>query len=483
MAPRDGLLEKGIWADITPDSKGPLLERVTKNAVDYLRPSFFSQFWKTTPGRTAKLRRTAYLDGLRGFAAFMVYWGHHHLWSRDAIHIDRIWDNGFGYEHKYYFATLPGIRTFFNGGHYAVTVFFVISGYVLAAKPLSLMHAGNQAQIGENVGSALFRRWLRLFLPLIATTLCYLTFLHVFNIAGSVPQMKSTYREELWTWYLEMKHFSFVFKEGGDPWFSYNFHAWSIPVEFRGSICIYTVLLAISRCSRNARLSIEAALIFYFMYIVDGWYCALFMGGLLLCDLDLLAEEDNLPQWIQSLAPAKKIISYVALSISLFLGGVPSMNNDINNLRKSPGWYHLSFLKPQAVYDYKWFFLFWASTTLVATIPRIPWLKRFFETRFCQYLGRISFAFYLVHGPVLWTLGDRLYAASGWIRVSHAQNFPGWINAFPCSKRGPLGLEPAFVVPHLILLPLTLWLAELVTKMFDEPSVRFPQWLYKRTLA
>jgi peptidoglycan/LPS O-acetylase OafA/YrhL len=60
---------------------------------------------------------------------------------------------------------------------------------------------------------------------------------------------------------------------------SYNFPTWSIPVEFRGSIIIYTTILAFSRCSKNMRLFGMVGLIFYFMYIVDGWFGSLFMAG------------------------------------------------------------------------------------------------------------------------------------------------------------------------------------------------------------
>lgn len=53
----------------------------------------------------------------------------------------------------------------------------------------------------------------------------------------------------------------------------------------------------------------------------------------------------------------------------------------------------------------------------------------------------------------------------------------------PLSKAGPFCMEIAFLVPNLILLPMTLYLAEIVTRVFDEPSVRFPQWLLKKTLG
>jgi peptidoglycan/LPS O-acetylase OafA/YrhL len=433
---------------------------------------------KTGGTQPEKLRPTAYLDGLRGFAAFLVYWHHHELWAHVPVQGMSL-ESSFGYDGLHYFAAFPGVRNFFHGGHFAVATFFVISGYVLSAKPLSLIHAGEQAKLADNVGSALFRRWLRLYIPLICTTFIYMTIVHAFGIWIDSRPAKANYLVAIWDWYCEVKNFSFIFHNGKVGWLSYNFHLWSIPVEFKGSIVIYTSLLAFSRCPRNARLWCEAALVFYFIYVVDGWYCAFFTGGMLLNDLEQLAAKDELPEFFDRFRPYKKTIFYSFFVASMFLGGCPAHKSEVEELRKNPGWYLLSFLKPQAVFDAKWFFLFWAAVFLVSSIPHIPWLKRFFESRFCQYLGRISFSLYLVHGPVLWTLGDRLYAAVGWPKDARLTYLPQWFNIFPLPKSGPLGLEPAFLVPHLILLPVTFYLAEVVTRAFDEPSVRFPQWLYK----
>ncbi|KAI1611816.1 acyltransferase family-domain-containing protein [Exophiala viscosa] len=472
------LLEKGYWEVTSSNEERSTTTRAKQWCIDLVKPSCV----KRCPTRTEKLRRTAYLDGVRGFAALLVYWGHHELWAHDALGPDRILENAYGYDIQRYLACLPGVRLFFSGGHFAVTVFFVLSGYVLSTKPMAMIHAGEHLRLGDNLTSALFRRWLRLYLPVVCTTFLYMSSWHLFKYRAD-PEPKSTYTEELWSWYAEFKNFSYVFRAGGDPWFSYSFHTWSIPVEFRGSIVVYTALQAFSRCRRNARLWSEIGLILYFMYIVDGSFCALFVAGMLLCDLDLLEQGGDLPHFFRKMAWCQSYLFYGLFIISLYLGGSPSYSSDIHVLRESPGWYYLSLLKPQAVFDYKWFYLFWASTSFVASVQRITWLKSFFETRFNQYLGRISFAFYLVHGPLLWSVGHRLYAAVGWTKDSQAINIPGWISIVPLPKIGPFGLELSFLLPHLILLPLTLWVAEMATTLIDEPSVRFPQWLYGRTLA
>ncbi len=481
----DGLLEKGLleneyWETIQPDS--PLPSPTRKSwGTDIIRP-----LWKKRADSPARpLRRTAYLDGLRGFAAFLVYWHHHQLWAHEYSPGGRYLEDGFGFEDKHYFACLHGVRTFFTGGHFAVTVFFVISGHVLSAKPMSLIHARDFTKLGDNLASSFFRRWLRLYIPVICTTFLFMTSLHAFGLWTANVDQQSTYGAEVWKWYSEFKNFSYVFKEGGVPWFTYNFHVWSIPVEFKGSMIIYASLLAFSRCTRNARLWCQVGLIIYLMYIADAAHYAMFVGGMLLCDLDLLAtgKDQILPRAISKMESFKELIFYQLFILSIYLGSVPSGTSSVQDLRSTPGWYYLSFLKPQAVYDYKWFFLFWAALFLVASVPRIPWLKAFFETSFNQYLGRISFAFYLVHGPVLWILGDRFYAATGWARESHASGIPGWVDQFPLSKAGPLGLEWSFLVSHLTLLPVTFGLAELATRLFDGPSVKIANWLYGKTLA
>ena len=476
---RESLLENGYWEDAKPQSRLGAYARSLRCNLDFFRPLLLKRI--DSPNKP--LRRTAYLDGLRGFAALLVYWHHHQLWAHDARGQNPILENAFGYENKYYFACFHGIRTFFTGGHFAVSVFFVISGYALSTKPMSLVQTGDHLKLGDNLASALFRRWLRLYIPLICTTFLYMTSWHAFGIWAAAAEPQSTYSDEVWKWYNEFKNFSFIFRLGGEPWFTYNFHLWSIPVEFKGSIVVYTSLLAFSRCTRNARLWCQLGLVFYFMFVADGWYCAMFVTGMLLCDLDLLATNNNLPSFFYKLDSFKELIFCNLFVVAVYLGGVPSSNLDVAVLRASPGWYYLSLLKPQAVFDYKWFYLFVSATLLVSSVSHLPWLKAFFELRFNQYLGRICFALYLVHGPVIWTLGDRIYSAVGWSKESRAAVIPQWYNKLPLPSFGPMGLELSFLIPHIILLPVTLWIAELVTKIFDEPSVKFANWLYGKTLA
>lgn len=447
-----------------------------------LTPSF-----KTDDSSSSKpLRPTAYLDGLRGWAAFLVYWHHHNLWAHSFVlgRSGDILENAWGYKGNYHLATFYGTRLFFTGGHLAVAIFYVISGYVLTISSLHFIHAKQPARVGDIVASALFRRWFRLYIPLIVTTFVYVTSWHVLGLWTPQATPKATYADEVWNWYVEFKNFSFVFKEGS-LWPSYNGHLWSIPLEMRGSIVTYVAALTLARARTRARLLCEVALVYYFMYVCDAWYAAAFMSGMLQADLDLLAKlpqaTSGFPQFLRDLEKYKTPIAYGCLVIAMWFSGVPCHTNKIEEMRANPGWYYLSYLKPQAVFDPKWFFLPIAANCIVWAIPRLPALKAFFEGPFCQYLGYISFALYLVHGPVLATLGDRIYNAVGWVSPTEESHemLAGWINKFPLPTSGALGLEPAFLLPNIILLPVTLTLAKFVTRFVDEPAVKFSQWLWR----
>lgn len=442
------------------------------------------------------LRSTAYLDGLRGFAAFLVYIHHSQLWVHGAVLHPEIkdgmflenafWESGWGWRGEYRFGTLPVVRNFFTGGHASVATFFVISGYVLTMKGVSLVQSGEFLELGDVLASALFRRWFRLWVPILVVTFVQITLWHICGVWNPVAPPKETYALELSDWWREFRAFSFPFKEM-IPWLAVNMHLWSISVEMRGSIIVYVALLALSRLTNRARLLAQCVLIVYFLWIIDGWYAALFMSGMLMCDLDLLAkrpDDPRFPGFLRRLEPFRTTLAYAAFVVGMLLAGVPSHSGDVEGLRKNPGWYYLSYLKPGAMRDPKWFFLFWAATMLVFAIPRIHWLKRFFESGFCQYLGQVSYALYLVHGPILATIGDRVYTAVGWVYTDEprASKLRWWANRLPLPMWGIKGLEISFIIPTIPLLLLTLFVAHIVTRAVDEPAVKYAGKFYKALL-
>lgn len=44
---------------------------------------------------------------------------------------------------------------------------------------------------------------------------------------------------------------------------------------------------------------------------------------------------------------------------------------------------------------------------------------------------------------------------------------------------GPFGMEVNYLCVHLIMFPLSLFVAEMATTMFDEPAVKLARWLFE----
>jgi peptidoglycan/LPS O-acetylase OafA/YrhL len=404
---------------------------------------------------------TAYLDGLRGIATLLVYWHHHILW----FHADSrlILEAGFGFESQHHFATLPGVRTFFTGAHFAVATFFVISGYTMSLRALAAIHEQNQARLADSLASSISRRWLRLYLPLASTSLAFVGTCYLFDLQARGVTRQQNWLSELWKWNVEFWRFSFVFDESGLPWFSYNDQLWTIPVEFKASCVVYATLLAVSRASAGMRVALLTGLIVYFLFLVDGWYVAMSLSGSLLCDFNLQVAQNTSLRAVVKVNAGMRAIRYPLLLMAIYLAGVPHYID----LAEHPGWYYLSLLKPHTMQDPKWFFLFWAGTLLVALVPHFSWLKLFLEGWCCQYLGRVSYAVYLVHGPVLWTLGNWVYRH---VEIVGRQS-------------GVLGMNVDMLVSHLVLFPCTIGIAEVARRLVDDPSVRFSRYLYRKVTA
>lgn len=128
----------------------------------------------------------------------------------------------------YHFIAPPYIRLLFNGGHYATVTLFVISGYVVSRRPLELIETGRIEYLSEYLSSAIFRRWMRLHLPLISTAFLYMTSWHVFSLRIRWIRPEQSYADEFRKWLREVMDYGFPFSRAGSLWLSYNDHLRSI---------------------------------------------------------------------------------------------------------------------------------------------------------------------------------------------------------------------------------------------------------------
>jgi hypothetical protein len=149
---------------VYPDQSNFDANRVLLSIAFPLLPSFAHSAVHRVP---RKLYPTSYLDGLRGVAALIVVI-HHYAYEFTSISPEG-WHTGEPGTHDYIFL-MPIVRAI-HSGRFMVVIFFVISGYVLSYRGLQLAREGKTTQLFESLSSSVFRRWIRLHLPVIASTL------------------------------------------------------------------------------------------------------------------------------------------------------------------------------------------------------------------------------------------------------------------------------------------------------------------------
>lgn len=120
-----------------------------------------------------KLFPTSYLDGVRGVAAFFVLVHHYTVQYTIESATGWGWEKRPADRHDWFFY-LPIIRVV-HAGRFMVVIFFVLSGYVLSYRSLQLARQGKHLQLLDSLASSVFRRWLRLHMPVAAS--CFLAFM------------------------------------------------------------------------------------------------------------------------------------------------------------------------------------------------------------------------------------------------------------------------------------------------------------------
>lgn len=223
----------------------PVVCRSWKQFLFFLLPTFIQS--RVRPhqqtSNKAQLHPTAWLDGMRGLAAFFVFLDHLSYSNHDVY---TAWGTGQGNRE---FLKLPLIRYFYTGAA-QVAVFFVVSGYALSTKPVRLMRSGEKEKLFDTLCSSVFRRAIRLYLPCFASTLLiiFLVRLGAYDWTRDIandaerfpirrehhPWRYDTLSEQLTVWAKKMWSFcnpyTFEIREG-DSAIDIDGHLWTIPVS------------------------------------------------------------------------------------------------------------------------------------------------------------------------------------------------------------------------------------------------------------
>lgn len=374
-------------------------------------------------------------------------------------------------------------------------LFFVISGYALSCKPLGLIHKGQHLKLYESVASSIFRRHSRLCIPAIiicspAPVIAYFGGYSGKGMHGAaIKPMNPPQFPTLWGQfghYIEtFMSLSNVYSPKGLNWV-YSDSLWTLPIEFKSSLVVFAMLIALSRCTTRSRVTITLCVAFYSWWYFH-WGELLFIGGMLIIEASLRfrqphsAGELGRDDWggvvqakrskclllaaLRSL-DFRRLRSVAAFSTALFILSMPEQSRGAAN---SYGFGALVELIPARFHasgagDYFWQPV--AAIFLVLVIDNTSFLQGIFTTRLAQYLGRVSFALYLVHMLILHSLG--LWLGQYVLNIS---------GSMTCSHYGIDVALAAGAVGCVMI-----WAADLGSRFVDANAVRLTAWAYGKTM-
>jgi len=454
-----------------------------KNFLRVLLPSFIADLFFPDHKPNWRLHPTSYLDGLRGIASIIVFICHYTEENYSRL----IPTYGLSKERPSGWIQLPYLRLIFSGRP-MVHIFFIISGFVLSYKPVKAIHVRDFPKSYAALSSSTFRRAFRLYGPCIVSTF----FAALLAQRGYRFHDKyDTLSEQLWAWKDAVFHqITWAWGWEHDLRPAYDIHLWTIPIEFAHSMLLFLVIIGTSRVRLRIRQALLVSIMFY-CSACGKWAAFEFLAGMFLAELHILqnAHQQNsescdeifdLPKkTLRTLKSLKTAIYIIVLAVGLYVAGWPNHDAD-----KTP--VISSFLAhtpdPYATSDDSlaaqkfWFGL--VAVVVVWIVGDMPFLKRLFETPVAQYSGRVSYAVYIMHGPVMGIYSSRVLGFPGSAAVGEAgtEGFKeaimgkGVKGYFGVST--PTQLTMGWFVGLCMMGIIVIWAADIFWRAVDEPIVK-----------
>ncbi|EXJ85470.1 hypothetical protein A1O1_05834 [Capronia coronata CBS 617.96] len=452
------------------------------NLFNLILPSFLQPRQQNAQSSTDKVSPTAFLDGMRGLAAFVVFICHLTYGSFDTGHAwganpetETERQNTETYKG---FLRLPVVRLLYSGPP-MVAIFFVISGYVLGYKPIKLMRSRQTEQLMNTMSSSVFRRALRLFLPCFASTLLVvcLAQLNLYKLTEDFASQMRTIPEDhcytqpnLWLQFTDWMQQMLIFVDVFD-WSLYagsvelDRHLWTIPVEFRCSMALFLTQVMVARMSTRLRISTLTALMIWGVSWTR-WELWPFWAGMVIAELDITrtSKAVDLPCPTTVTTPQRsglfaKAFYFTTFLLSLFLLSYPDATG-----HATPGYITLTRLIPV---QFKEMHRFWPTVGAILIIWSTCHLEFLRRRVFCwsviQYLGKISFPLYVMHGPVIHTLGYSILPRTPEIET------PEIMRQF----------ELSFLKSSVVIVIVVIWTADIFLRVVDTPCVNLIRKLEK----
>lgn len=278
-------------------------------------------------------------------------------------------------------------------GNFWVCVFCIIAGYVASMSRFSMPQ--ERAPSFSQLSDSLIRRYLRLTLPAFVISL-FVTLLYKENCFSHLSFSERFDASWAALWYQEdiytiksllVESFTRLCFVGSDK---YIVSLWTISYLFYGYYV--SVILAEMSWGKSRRILWVYAFVILSCVISGLKLCIMscFPIGTLLAYLSCGAASGRKPIWHTAVAT-------LMLLLGLFLGAFPTYFQPSNFYR----FLDHSFLPTEtyAFYHVIGAFLFMAG------LCQLPSLRRLLSDGFLVRLGKISFSLYLVHIPVILTVG------------------------------------------------------------------------------
>ncbi|QDE38488.1 acyltransferase [Luteibacter pinisoli] len=369
-------------------------------------------------------RKDTGLDGLRGLAALAVVFSHAMFGYFPFTHTGAAADLRETWEPGLFNSPL---YILYSGG-FAVSLFFVLSGYVLAKRFFE------GADIDYLRGSAI-KRYFRLGVPVAAAVMFgyLLMAAHAFHTVS--PELPHSF---VWDSYRGPHSFVQALNEAvygslllGHT--SYDYVLWTIQLEFYGSMLLFAFLALFGRFRYSGLAAAAAALLLWHISSNPGTYFAMFIVGAYIGRLPALFRT----RWFAA----------IAIPLGIFVASYKSNAPLYVPLVVLANW-----IQEHAGLSWNWPALYelLGAWLLVAGVVASPLAHTILTARPVAWLGRVSFTVYLIHTLILGSAGAAVFKAV----ARHASYSTAAWSAIA------------------VVVILTLILAEPFRRIFDEGAIR-----------
>lgn len=322
---------------------------------------------------------TLFLNGLKGIACLSVFIHHFMLAFFPASYYRNTIPSHLFYNIDCYISYSP--LSFIINGEFMVNIFLLISAFIFANKFIKLTHNESVLELSKTI----IKRYFRIVGPVfIVSIFVYLIWnlslfkhIDVSLISGS-PWLASYYND------IPSIKDIFVSSFVRVPFFGNNVFSnafWMLKYVFIGTLMSIIVIIILKHLKERYRLGFLMTLI---LLLYDSYYFVVILGAFLsfIANYKSMAFLEN------------SCVGIILIILGIILGGYPTGTQNV-------GVY--TFL--QKLHFSSLFYYSLGSFMFVFGCFKIKMIKTFLSHKILQVLGKISFAIYLLHIPLLFSFG------------------------------------------------------------------------------